>query len=90
MNTRIWWPKEQFEQPETILYFRILGGKPLSLISNYPYEVWIDGKFIGDGGYRCIPGEVLIDHCKETAYATNNHAIIDNITGQFNRIQGKS
>jgi hypothetical protein len=33
----------------------------MRLASNYPYEVWLDGVFAGDGGLRCAPGEVLLD-----------------------------
>jgi hypothetical protein len=46
-----------------------VGGRPLTLVSNYPYELWLDGRFVGDGGHRCAPGEALADHWEEAAGA---------------------
>jgi hypothetical protein len=51
--------------PERILLFETAGGRPLTLASNYPYELWLDGQFVGDGGHRCAPGEALADHWVE-------------------------
>ena len=45
--------------PEQVLLFESAGGRPLTLASNCPYEVWLDGRFAGDGGHRCAPGEAL-------------------------------
>jgi hypothetical protein len=36
-------------------------GDGLALCSNYPYELWADGVYVGDGGHRCPPGEAYID-----------------------------
>jgi hypothetical protein len=58
-------PKTVFDSaPEKILIFESFeptGGRPLTLASNYPYELWLDGCFVGDGGHRCTPGEALAD-----------------------------
>ncbi len=56
--------------PERIYNFTTTGGEPLTLASNFPYEVWVDGKFIGDGGHRCANGEALADYWYETKNAT--------------------
>lgn len=56
------WPPGGGRGPEErVLLWRTAGGRILRLASNYPYEVWIDGVFAGDGGLRCAPGEVLLD-----------------------------
>ena len=55
--------------PESILLFETAGGRPLTLASNYPYEVWLDGQFVGDGGHRCVPGQALADRWPEAAAA---------------------
>jgi hypothetical protein len=55
--------------PERILVLESAGGRPLTLVSNYPYELWLDGRFVGDGGHRCAPGEALADHWDEAAAA---------------------
>jgi hypothetical protein len=47
---------------ERILRFESRGGRSLTLVSNYPYELWLDGVFIGDGGHRCTDGEALADY----------------------------
>lgn len=62
------WPSKKFPQ-EAVILFTTDGGLPLSLVSNYPYEVWLDGVFIGDGGHRCAPGEVFIDQWPEAESA---------------------
>jgi hypothetical protein len=56
--------------PEKILIFESCGGRPLTLASNYPYELWLDGHFIGDGGHRCTPGEALADVWEMAAEAS--------------------
>jgi Bacterial alpha-L-rhamnosidase 6 hairpin glycosidase domain len=56
--------------PEKILIFESVGGRPLTLASNYPYELWLDGCFIGDGGHRCVPGEALADVWEMAAEAS--------------------
>src|SRR5262245_52546171 len=55
--------------PERILLLESTGGRPLTLVSNYPYELWLDGRFAGDGGHRCAPGEALADYWEEAADA---------------------
>jgi hypothetical protein len=47
--------------PEKIILFESSGGRSLTLASNYPYELWLDGCFVGDGGHRCTVGEALAD-----------------------------
>jgi hypothetical protein len=55
-------PKTAFSPTqEKILIFESSGGRPLTLASNYPYELWLDGCFVGDGGHRCAPSEALAD-----------------------------
>jgi hypothetical protein len=56
--------------PERVLVFESAGGRALTLASNSPYELWLDGCFIGDGGHSCVRGEALADHWEETATAT--------------------
>ncbi len=64
------WPESiPGSDPERILLFESTGGRPLTLVSNYPYELWLDGRFVGDGGHRCAPGEALADHWGEAAGA---------------------
>lgn len=66
------WPTPDtgdFIDPERILLFESTGGRPLVLASNYPYELWLDGHFAGDGGHRCVPGEALADGWPEAAEA---------------------
>lgn len=41
---------------EMILLFESSGNRVLTLSSNYPYEIWIDGVFLGNGGHRCSNG----------------------------------
>jgi hypothetical protein len=55
--------------PERVLILDSAGGRPLTLVSNYPYELWLDGRFAGDGGHRCAPGEALADRWQEAADA---------------------
>lgn len=55
--------------PEQVLVLESAGGRPLTLVSNYPYELWLDGRFVGDGGLRCAPGEALADLWPEAAAA---------------------
>ena len=47
--------------PEAIFVFCSIGKRPLKLCANYPYELWLDDKFVGSGGNRCVPGEAYID-----------------------------
>jgi hypothetical protein len=56
---------------EKILRFESPGGRPLTLVSNYPYELWLDGVFVGDGGHRCTDGEALSDYWETAAVAQN-------------------
>lgn len=56
--------------PEKILVFETIGGRPLTLVSNYPYELWLDGQFAGDGGHRCTQGEALADYWEAAATST--------------------
>ena len=58
------------QPPERVLLFESAGGRPLTLASNCPYELWLDGRFVGDGGHRCAPGEALADSWEEAATAT--------------------
>ncbi len=56
------WPRRAMRRvEECVLLWRTSGGRMLRLASNYPYEVWFDGVFAGDGGLRCAPGEALLD-----------------------------
>jgi hypothetical protein len=55
------WPRDRGRGEERVLLWRTPPGGTLRLASNYPYEVWLDGVFAGDGGLRCAPGEVLLD-----------------------------
>ncbi|HKQ73522.1 MAG TPA: hypothetical protein VJ810_07345 [Blastocatellia bacterium] len=65
------WPEPAAlgSDPERILALESAGGRPLTLVSNYPYELWLDGRFVGDGGHRCAPGEALADQWEEAAEA---------------------
>lgn len=70
MDAHFWWPLKKFlNESEVILCFKSTGGQILSLISNYPYELWLDGVFIGDGGHRCVPNEAFIDRWEECKQA---------------------
>src|SRR5262245_4968526 len=42
---------------ERVLVFECAGGRPLTLASNCPYELWLDGRFVGDGGHRVSRGK---------------------------------
>jgi hypothetical protein len=56
------WPAGLDQQTqELVLLFSTPGGRELRLASNYPYELWLDDRFAGDGGLRCSPGEALLD-----------------------------
>jgi hypothetical protein len=55
---------------EQIVWFESTGGRALTLVSNFPYELWLDGRFVGDGGHRCAPGEALADRWEMVAQAT--------------------
>ena len=53
-----WEPAED----EAVVLFETEGkgsGKKLVLGSNFPYEVYLDGVFAGDGGHRCVPPGLL-------------------------------
>lgn len=57
------WPELSIgydHQAEVILLFRVQGGRVLKLASNYPYGIYLDDKFIGDGGHRCAPYQAFI------------------------------
>ncbi|NJR64186.1 MAG: hypothetical protein HC772_00780 [Leptolyngbyaceae cyanobacterium CRU_2_3] len=58
------------DRAEQILWFESIGGRALTLASNFPYELWLDGRFVGDGGHRCAPGEALSDRWEMAAQAT--------------------
>jgi len=64
------WPLDHAGGPdgpaEQILLFRTVGRRRLELASNYPYELWLDGRFAGDGGLRCAAGEALLDRWDAT------------------------
>jgi len=66
MNT-LWLadPGPLLEVPEAVLRFETPGGRGLVLASNLPYELWLDGVFLGDGGHRCVQGEALADRWPE-------------------------
>lgn len=49
-------------RPERFPLFVTSGGKSFSPAGNFPYEVWLDGRFVVDGGHRITPGEVLPNH----------------------------
>jgi hypothetical protein len=62
------WPRRATRRvEECVLLWRTAGGRRLRLASNYPYEVWLDRVFAGDGGLRCAPGEALLDEWDATA-----------------------
>jgi hypothetical protein len=63
------WPREPPAGPEAVLRFETSGGRSLVLASNLPYELWLDGVFVGDGGHRCVVGEALADSWPEAARA---------------------
>lgn len=47
--------------PEAFVLFQTHGGRELALASNLAYEVWLDGRFAGDGAHRCAPGEAALE-----------------------------
>lgn len=59
------WPREGPRPgsgpPEDFVLFETDGGRELTLASNCPYEVWLDGVFAGDGGHRSVAGEAPRD-----------------------------
>jgi hypothetical protein len=56
------WPRDRGRRAEErVFLWRTAGGRTLRLASNYPYEIWLDRVFAGDGGVRCAPGEALLD-----------------------------
>ncbi len=58
------WPRAwdaAAEEPEVALLFEARARREIRVASNFPYEVWLDGAFAGDGGHRCVPGEALLD-----------------------------
>lgn len=59
-------PRPGSGPPEDFLLFSTGGGRPVVLASNCPYELWLDGRFVGDGGHRSVPGEAPRDVWEET------------------------
>jgi hypothetical protein len=55
---RYLWPRDDLQQgpPEQFLVFSATAGRTLVLAANCPYELWLDGRFAGDGGHRSVPG----------------------------------
>ena len=47
--------------PEAFVLFATRGGRELALASNLAYEVWLDGRFAGDGAHRCAAGEAPLE-----------------------------
>ncbi len=69
---RLMWPVEEDwagDSPEKLVVFEAEGGGPLVVASNFPYEVWLDGRFAGDGGHRCVAGEAFADRWDDAASA---------------------
>lgn len=51
------------DEKEEIIYLISASNRTnLSLASNFPYELWINNKFIGSGGHRCTDTEIYIDN----------------------------
>ena len=69
MRVRGVWPGSPPEGAEAILRFESRGGRALVLASNLPYELWLDVRFVGDGGHRCVAGEALADRWPEAETA---------------------
>jgi hypothetical protein len=48
---------------EAFFFFDTLGDgiAPIEVSSNCPYEVYVDGRYIGEGGFRCVHGQAFID-----------------------------
>lgn len=53
-------PRPGAGPPEAFVLFRG-GRRRVRLASNLAYEVWLDGRFAGDGGRRCVEGEAPLD-----------------------------
>jgi hypothetical protein len=56
--------KKLDRESEAILRFTLVTHSPvtnLKLSSNCAYSLYVDGKFYGDGGSRCVPKEAIID-----------------------------
>ncbi len=61
-SAKLLWPRlDGARADEQLFLLQTPGGRPLELGCNFPYEVWCDGEFAGDGGWRCAPGEVQLD-----------------------------
>lgn len=54
-------PRPGAGPPEAFVLFAARGRRTLRLASNLAYEVWLDGRFAGDGGHRCVDGEAPLD-----------------------------
>jgi hypothetical protein len=61
-NTNIYSPQTDPTQKETIFIFTSPANRNLTTSSNYPYELWLDNKFIGQGGHRCTKNECYADN----------------------------
>lgn len=57
------WTSDKFVGKENIICFEVnLSGKTsFRCSSNFPYEFWIDGKFVSRGGLRCVPDIAYLD-----------------------------
>ena len=60
------WPRFKRKADEKLLLFEAAGGERLRLASNCPYEFYLDGQFVSDGGQRCPPGLVYVDEWDAT------------------------
>lgn len=48
-------------EKEIIYLLKSTNRTSLSLSSNFPYELWINNKFVASGGYRCTDTDIYID-----------------------------
>ncbi len=80
-------PEQAAPQAEQVWLFEADAGKPLELASNCPYELWLDGRFAGDGGHRSIPGEVLADRFPEAASAQRAQVRLHAMDSERSRVR---
>lgn len=66
-RVRYLWPRDSLREgpPEQFLVFSSAAARTLVLASNCPYELWLDGRFAGDGGHRSVPGSAPRDVWEE-------------------------
>lgn len=63
MNQLITYQLPHNDNEKEIIYLITTTNRTnLSLASNFPYELWINDKFIGIGGHRCADTEIYIDN----------------------------